>query len=163
MWNTFGRGILPHQSASAAAHDSPALSLRPPGKMSSPPSEDPLVSFDFLSKILPAIDFGEGFRFHEPFNFDDFGEGIGLIAASGSPSYGAYDFESCFFSAESSVRFHCRCCRCKWRSPNCLLQLLFDITILLVTNDLFHLRFLPLFCQHHPAVGSCLFASVPCG
>ncbi len=38
-------------SASAA---SPALSLRQPGKMSSPPSEDPLASFDFLSEFLAA-------------------------------------------------------------------------------------------------------------
>jgi len=84
-WNTFGRGILLHRSASAAAH-SPTLSLRQPGKMlSSPPSEDPLASFDFLSEFLPAIDFGEGFRFDEPFNFDDSGDGISMIATGGLP------------------------------------------------------------------------------
>ncbi len=89
-WNTFGRGILPHRSTSAAAH-SPVLSLRQPGKMSSPPSEDPLASFDFLSECLPAIDFGEGFRFDEPFNIDDSGDGISVIATGGSLSYGTYD------------------------------------------------------------------------
>ena len=36
-------------------------SLRQPGKMSSPPSEHPLASFDFLSESLPAVDFGEAF------------------------------------------------------------------------------------------------------
>ncbi len=41
--------------------------------MSSSPTEDPLTSFDFLSDFLPDVDFGEGFRFDEPFNFDDFG------------------------------------------------------------------------------------------
>jgi hypothetical protein len=117
MWNTFGRGILPHRSASTAAH-SPALSLRQPGNMSSPPSEDPVVSFNFLSEFLLAIDFGEGFRFDEPFNFDDSGDGISMIATGGSLSYGAYDDDSCSFSVESSVRLRRRRRRRKWRSPN---------------------------------------------
>ena len=80
------------------AAQSPTLSLRQPGKMSSPPSEDPLAPFDFLSEFLPAIDFGEEFRFDESFNFDDSGDGIS------SPSYGAYDDDSCSFSVESSVQ-----------------------------------------------------------
>jgi hypothetical protein len=88
--------------------------------MSSPPSEDPLVSLDFLLEFLPAIDFGEGFQFDEPFNFDDFGEGIGVIAAGGSPSYGAYDDDSCSFSAKSSVRLRRRRHHRKRLSPNCL-------------------------------------------
>ena len=96
-WNTFGRGILPHQSASATAH-SPVLSLRQPGTMSSSPSEDPLASFDFLWEFLPAIDFGEEFRFDEPKNLDDSGDGISMIATGGLPSYGAYDNDSCSFS-----------------------------------------------------------------
>jgi hypothetical protein len=116
-WNTFGRGILPYRSASAAAH-SPALSLRQPGKMSFPSSEDPLASFHFLSEFFPAIDFGEGFRFDEPFNFDDSGDGISMIATGGSPSYGAYDDDSCSFSVESSVQLRRRCRRHKRRSPN---------------------------------------------
>jgi len=62
--------------------------------MSSPPSEDPVASFDFLSEFLLAIDFGEGFRFDEPFSFDDSGDGISMIATGGSPSYGAYDNDS---------------------------------------------------------------------
>ena len=93
------------------AAQSPTLSLRQPGKMSSPPSEHPLAaSFDFLSEFLPAVDFGEAFRFDAPFDFDDFGEG--------NRSYGSYDNNSCSFSVESSVRLCCRRrCR-KWRSPN---------------------------------------------
>ncbi len=98
-------------SAPSAAQ-SPTLSLRQPGKMSSPPSEHPLASFDFLSESLPAVDFGEAFRFNAPFDFDDFGEGNG--------SYGSYGDDSCSFSVESSVRLRCRRrCR-KRRSPNCL-------------------------------------------
>ncbi len=97
-------------SASSAAQ-SPTLSLRQPGTMSSPPSEDPFAaSFDFLLEFLPAVDFGEAFRFDAPFDFDDFGEG--------NRSYGSYDDNSCSFSVESSVR---RCCRrrCrKRRNPN---------------------------------------------
>ncbi len=86
--------------------------------MSSPPSEDPLASFDFLSEVLPAIDFGEGFRFDESFNFDDSGDGISTIATGGSPSYGAYDNDLCYFSVESSVQ-HCpRRRHRKRRSPN---------------------------------------------
>jgi len=117
MWNTFGRGILPHRSAFAATH-SPVLSLRQPGKMSSPPSEDPLVSFDFLSEFLLAIDFEKGFRFDEPFNFDDSGDGISMITTGGSPSYGAYDDDSCSFSVKSSVRLRRRRRHCKRCSPN---------------------------------------------
>jgi hypothetical protein len=76
--------------------------------MSSPPSEDPLASFNFLAEFLPpAIDFGEGFRFDEPFNFGDSGDGISMNATGGSLSYGAYDNNSCSFSVESSVRL-CR-------------------------------------------------------
>ncbi len=116
-WNTFGRGILPHRSASAAAH-SPALSLRQPGKMSSPPSEDPLASFEFFSEFLPAIDFGEGFRLDEPFNFDDSGDGISMIATGNLPSYGAYDDDSCSFSVESSVWLRRRRRHHKRHSPN---------------------------------------------
>jgi hypothetical protein len=86
--------------------------------MSSPPSEDPLASFDFLSEFLPAIDFGEGFRFDEPFNFDDSGDGISMIATGSLSSYGAYDDDSCSFSVESSVRLRRRRRRRKRRSPN---------------------------------------------
>ena len=80
--------------------------------MSSPPSEDPLAaSFDFLSEFLPAVDFGEAFRFDAPFDFDDFGEG--------NRSYGSYDNNSCSFSVESSVRLcRRRRRRRKRRSPN---------------------------------------------
>jgi hypothetical protein len=78
--------------------------------MSSPLSEHPLASFDFLSEFLPAVDFGEVFRFDAPFNFDDFSEGNG--------SFGSYDNDSCLFSVESSVWLRCRCRRRKRRSPN---------------------------------------------
>ena len=56
--------------------------------MPSLPSDAPLATFDFLSDFLPAVDFGfgEGFRFDQPFHFDDFGG-----ARDGSPSFGAYD------------------------------------------------------------------------
>jgi hypothetical protein len=83
--------------------------------MSSPPSEDPLASFDFLAEFLPpAIDFGEGFRFDEPFNFGD-----SMNAAAGSLlSYGAYDDDSCSFSVESSVQLRRRHRRRKQRRPN---------------------------------------------
>ena len=85
--------------------------------LSSPPSEDPLASFDFLSEFLPAIDFGEGFRFDEPFNCDDSGDGISMIANGGSPSYGAYDDDSCSFSVESSVQLRGHRRHQKRRSP----------------------------------------------
>ena len=106
-------------SAPSAAQ-SPTLSLRQPGKMSSPPSEDPLAaSFDFLSEFLPAVDFGEAFRFDAPFDFDDFSEGNSVIAAGGLSSYGSYDDDSCSFSVESSVRLcRRRRRRRKRRSPN---------------------------------------------
>ena len=78
--------------------------------MSSSPTEDPLTSFDFLSDFLPNVDFGEGFRFDEPFNFDDFGGGL--------LSYGAYDNGSCSFSVESSVRLRLHRRRRKRRSKN---------------------------------------------
>ena len=96
------RGSCP---ISASATSPPGLSLLQPGKMSSPPSEDPLASFDFLPEFLPpAIDFGEGFRFDEPFNFGD-----SMNAAAGSLlSYGAYDDDSCSFSVESSVQLRRR-------------------------------------------------------
>ena len=84
------------------------------------PSEDPLALFDFLSEFLLAIDLGEGFQFDEPFNFDDSGDGISMIATGGSPSNGAYDNNSCSFFVESSVRLHCHRRRHKQRSPNCL-------------------------------------------
>ena len=84
--------------------------------MSSPPSEDPLASFDFLSEFLPVIDFGEGFLFNEPFNFYDSGDGISIIATGGSPSYGAYNNDSCSFSVESSMRLRCR--RRRSKRPN---------------------------------------------
>jgi hypothetical protein len=74
-----------------------------------------LASYNFLSDFLPTIDFGEEFQFDEPFNFDDFGEGN-----SGSPSYGAYDNDSCLFCAESSMRLGHHRLRHKQRSPNCL-------------------------------------------
>ncbi len=87
--------------------------------MSSPPSEDPLASFNFLAVFLPpAIDFGEGFRFDEPFNFCDSGDGISMNAAGGSLSYGAYDDDSCSFSVESIVRLLRRRRRRKQRCPN---------------------------------------------
>ena len=58
--------------------------------MSSPPSDDPFfATFDFLSDLLPPVDFGGGFRFDQPFG--------------GSSLYGAYDDDSCSFSVESSV------------------------------------------------------------
>jgi hypothetical protein len=76
------------------------------------------MSFHFLSEFLPAIDFGEGFRFDEPLNFDDSGDGISMIATGGSPSYGAYANDSCSFSVESSVRLCRRHRRRKRRSPN---------------------------------------------
>ena len=73
-WNTFGSGILPHLRST-----SPALSLRQPGKMD-PPSEDPLASVDFIAEFLPpAIDFGEGFWFDEPFYFGDSGDGLSVM------------------------------------------------------------------------------------
>ena len=87
--------------------------------MSSPPSEDPLASFDFLFELLsPAIDFGEGFRLDEPFNFGDSGDDLSVNTTGGSLSYGAYDDDSCSFSLESSVqlRFRRRCH--KQRRPN---------------------------------------------
>ena len=88
--------------------------------MSSPPSEDPLASFDFLAEFLPpAIDFGEGFRFDEPFNFGDSGgDGFSVNATGGSLSYGAYDDDSCSFSVESSVQLRRRRRRRKQRRPN---------------------------------------------
>jgi len=79
-----------------------------------------VASFDFLSEFLLAIDLGEGFQFDEPFNFDDSGDGISMIATGGSPSHGAYDDDSCSFSVESSVRLCRHCRRRKRRSPNCL-------------------------------------------
>ena len=83
--------------------------------MSSSPSEDPFAAFDFLSDFLPAVDFGEGFRFDQPFNFADFGGD-----SDGPPSYGGYDDDSCSFSVESSVgRLRRRRRRSrKQRSPN---------------------------------------------
>ena len=112
-WNTFGSGILPHLRST-----SPALSLRQPGKMD-PPSEDPLASVDFIAEFLPpAIEFGEGFRFDEPFNFGVSGDGISMNATGGSLSYGAYNDDSCSFSVESSVRLRRRCRRRKQRRPN---------------------------------------------
>ena len=85
--------------------------------MPSLPTEDPPVTFDFLSDFLPAFDFGfgEGFRFDQPFNFDDdFGD-----ASVGSPSYGAYDDDSCSFTDEGSVRRRRRRRRGrKQRNPN---------------------------------------------
>ena len=84
-----------------------------------PPSEDPLASVDFIAEFLPpAIEFGEGFRFDEPFNFGVSGDGISMNATGGSLSYGAYDDDSCSFSVESSVRLRRRRRRRKWRSPN---------------------------------------------
>jgi len=111
-WNTFGRGILPHWSASAAAH-SPTLSLQQPGKMlSSPPSEDPLASFDFLWEFLPAIDFGEGFRFDEPFNFDDSGKGNSMSCT----------MRRCLPSSQTAVAFVVplspSLCRCRCWPPS---------------------------------------------
>ncbi len=105
----------------SASADSPALSLRQPVKMSSPPSEDPLASLDHLAKFLPpAIDFGEGFGFDELFNFGDSGDGLSVNATGGSLSYGAYDDASCSFSVESSVQLRRRRCHRKQRHPNCL-------------------------------------------
>ena len=86
--------------------------------MSPPPSEDPFSSFDFLSDFLPAVDFGEEFRFDDAFNFDDFGEGYGVVATGSSPSYGSYDNDSCSYSVGSSVRLGCRRRLRKQRSPN---------------------------------------------
>jgi len=89
--------------------------------MSSSPSEDPLASFDFLAKLLPpAIDFREGFRLDEPFNFGDSGDGLSVNATGGSLSYGAYDNDSCSFSVESSVQLRRRRRHHKQRRPNCL-------------------------------------------
>ena len=87
--------------------------------MSSPPSEELLASFDFLAELLlPAIDFGEGFRLDEPFNFGDSGDGLSVNATGSSLSYGAYDDASCSFSVESSVQLR-RCHRRhKQRRPN---------------------------------------------
>ncbi len=91
------------------AAQSPTLSLRQPGKMSSPPSEHPLAaSFNFLLEFLPAVDFSEAFRFDAPFDFDDFGEG--------NRSYGSYEDNSCSLSVESSVRLRRRRRRRKRRS-----------------------------------------------
>jgi hypothetical protein len=86
-----------------------------------PPSEDPLASVDFIAEFLPpAIEFGEGFRFDEPFNFGVSCDGISMDATGGSLSYGAYDDDSCSFSVESSVRLrrHRRRNRRKQRCPN---------------------------------------------
>ena len=80
----------------------------------------PLLRIPWRHSIFsrPVIDFGEGFLFNEPFNFDDSGDGISMIATGGSPSYGAYDDDSCSFSVESSVQLRRRCRRHKRRSPN---------------------------------------------
>ncbi len=43
-----------------------------------------------------------------------------MVAAGGSPSYGAYDNDSCLFCAESSMRLGHHRLRHKQRSPNCL-------------------------------------------
>jgi hypothetical protein len=70
--------------------------------------------------LPPAIEFGEGFRFDEPFNFGVSCDGISMDATGGSLSYGAYDDDSCSFSVESSVRLrrHRRRNRRKQRCPN---------------------------------------------
>jgi len=87
--------------------------------MSSPPSEDPLASFDHLAEFLPpTIDFEEGFQFDEPFNFGDSGDGLSVNATGGSLSYGVYDNASCSFSVESSVQLRCRRRRRKQCHPN---------------------------------------------
>jgi len=87
--------------------------------MSSPPSEDPLASFDFLAELLPpAIDFGEGFQLDEPFNFGDSGDGLSVNATGGSLSYGAYDDNSYSFSVERSVQLRRRCRHRKQCHPN---------------------------------------------
>ena len=117
MWNTFCLG------GSCPIDPLPPQHIHPPSLCSSqgrclpPLLRIPWHHSIFPRSFLPTIDFGEGFRFDEPFNFDDFGEGIGVIAAGGLLSYGTYDNDSCSFSAEMSVRL-CRCHhRCKWRSP----------------------------------------------
>jgi len=94
------------------------LAERQNASYNTPPSEDPLASFDFLLEFLPAIDYGEGFRFDEPFNFDDSGDGISMIATGSSPSCGTYNDDSCSFSVESSVRLRRHHHRHKRRSPN---------------------------------------------
>jgi hypothetical protein len=59
--------------------------------MSSPPSEDPLASFDFLAEFLPpAIDFGEGFRFDHMSSHTTIGTGRHKASArGGNPSRSA--------------------------------------------------------------------------
>ena len=107
-------GAYEHAPSSLHYIPPPPLSFRPLGKMSSPPSEDPLAAFNFVLDFLPVVDFGEGFQFDQPFHFDDFG-GV----RDGLPSFSAYDDDSCLFSDESSVlRRSRRSRRCKQRNPN---------------------------------------------
>jgi hypothetical protein len=73
--------------------------------MTTPPSDDPLSSSNFLSEFLPAVNFGETFGFDGCFDFDDFGEGGGVFSASNNLlSYSGYDNISCSMSIKSHVR-----------------------------------------------------------
>jgi hypothetical protein len=72
--------------------------------MTTPPSNDPLSSYDFSLEFLPAVNFGESFGFDGCFDFDDFGEGGGVFAASDSSSYDGYDDINCLMSIESHVQ-----------------------------------------------------------
>jgi hypothetical protein len=82
--------------------------------MTPPPIDDPFPSYDFLSKFLPALNFGESFGFGRGFDFD------GVFSASDSLFCGRYDNKSCTMSVEGYVRFgHCRRRRKKCRT-NCL-------------------------------------------
>jgi hypothetical protein len=88
-------------------------------KMPSPPSEDPLAVFDIFLEFLPAFDFEESFRFAGSFNFNEFGESDGMIAAGKPMSYdGAWDDASCSFYIKSSVQLCRQCHCCKQRNPN---------------------------------------------
>ncbi len=72
--------------------------------MTTPPSKSPLFSYDFLSEFLPTINFRESFGLYGCFDFDDFGEGGGVFAASDLLSYSGYNDISCLMSIESHVR-----------------------------------------------------------
>ncbi len=63
---------------------------------------------DFSSEFLPAVDFGESFRFNGCFDFDDSGEDGGVSDDSHSPSFGGYDDISCSLSIKSHVRLRHR-------------------------------------------------------
>ncbi len=81
--------------------------------------------YNFLSEFLPAIDFGESFRFDGCFDFDDLGEDGGVSDDSNSPSFGGYDDISCSLSIESRVQLRHCCHHWKKRRKKCHLNCLY--------------------------------------